>query len=682
MIRIFAGMLSVAALPAAVAAEQARTADRALDNVTVTGQRVREREVEPTRETEKLLELPGSMGDPMQAVYSLPGVISTQEIGGVPAVRGSSPDDNGFLIDFLPASYVFHDFGFSIFHENLIRDFGLKSAGFGSRYGRATGAIFDVSLREPRLQPWSYTFDSSFLRLSAMAEGQITDTQAAYVSVRESLLHLVLKLRADAIEDEEDIRFTKYPRARDFQLKYSWTPNEQNRVTFLGVGAQDITAVRLGNESDIALIDPGVTGEAELRTGFISEGVRWLYDDETNRLQTAVGHLKESRDLSSGDNTEFSNTDNSLITFKSHYDRNVGDRHTIGLGGEFQQAQYDYDLRFRYRSCTNFTPDCRTNRGPLIAMRDGIDVNSVEAFLEDRWNVFDPLTLTVGAHYSQNDYLDESHVDPRTAAELKIDSQWTASASWGKYHQLPRIGQIIPVLGNPLLDSPSATHYVLGLKQVLNPIWSWNAEAYYKELSNVVVDVTTGQQYVNGATGEAYGLDLMINKNRDEFGAIEGWNRVYGWITLSASKAKRHNDVNGVASLFEYDTPIIANFVVNYRLNASWDIGARWQFHSGLPYTPIVGNTPNPNFPGFYLPIYGGLNSSRATPYHRLDLRGEYQLKLRAFKGSVYFDVINAYAKRNGGAVQYKPKPNSPDYELEEQDTLPLLPSVGVKVTF
>ncbi len=46
-------------------------------------------------------------------------------------MRGSGPDDNAFIVDFLPASYIFHDFGHSIFNENLIRDFGLKAAGFG-----------------------------------------------------------------------------------------------------------------------------------------------------------------------------------------------------------------------------------------------------------------------------------------------------------------------------------------------------------------------------------------------------------------------------------------------------------------------------------------------------------------------------------------------------------------------
>lgn len=655
----------------------------ALDKVIVTGDRVRESE--PTPETEKLLNVPGSLGDPLQAIYSMPGVVQTEEIGGEPAVRGSGPDDNSFLIDFLPAGYVFHDFGFSIFNENLIRDFGVKTAGFGSRYGKATGAIFDVTLREPRQQPWKYTIDTSFLRVGAFAEGQITDSQAMYVSVRESMLHLLLKLRADAIEEEEDISFDKYPRARDFQLKYSWLINEQNRITFLGTGAQDEVSVGLGNESDIALIDPGLSGNARLKTRFVSEGLQWLFDNGTDRLQTAIGNLDEARHISSGGGIEFSNTDVSTLTAKSHYQRRIGN-HTPAIGAEYQRSEFEYDLNFRFRSCTNFTPDCRVNRGPLIAVKSDIRINSTEGFVEDRWQIADPLAITLGAHATHNDYLDETYIEPRAAAEWKLNSAWSTHASWGKYHQLPRVGQIIPALGNPQLESPSAVHYVLGVTQQLNNGWSWNSDVYYKELDNIVVDVTTGQQYVNRATGKAYGAELMINKNRNEAALLRGaydWtNRWYGWFALSLAKAERHNEINNVTSKFEYDTPVIANLVASYRITRSLDAGLRWQFRSGLPYTPIVGNTPNPNFPGFYLPLYGELNGSRASPYHRLDVRVEYQLNLRKLQGSVYADIINLYARRNGGAVEYKPIANSSEYTLEEEDTLPLLPSIGVKINF
>jgi hypothetical protein len=652
----------------------------ALEKVVVTGDRVRESE--PSEETTKLLDVPGAFGDPLQTVYSLPGIVATEEIGGAPAVRGSSPEDNSFLIDFLPAGYVFHDFGFSIFNDNVIRDFGVMTAGFGSRYGKATGAIFDVTLREPRQQPWAFTLDSSFLRVSAFAEGQLTDSQAMYVSVRESLLHLLLKLRADVIEEEEDITFREYPRARDFQFKYSWAIDDYNRVTFLAVGAQDQTTVSLGNESDIALIDPGVTGDAQLETRFVSEGINWLYDDGTNHLRTAFGHLDESRHLSSGNGAEYSNTDSDILTAKSHYTRVVNAKHTMGIGGEYQRARYDYDLSFRFRSCTSFNPDCRVNRGPLVTIDDGIVVNAIEGFVEDRWQILDPVALTLGAHLSSNDYLDESYIEPRVAADWQVNPRWNVYGSWGKYHQLPRTGQMIPLLGNPELASPSATHNVLGVKQQLEHGWSWDTALYYKEMDSLIVDVTTGEQYVNGATGTAYGAELMINKNRNEFAPLKGSNRWYGWLALSVGKSERHNELNNVTSTFEYDTPIVANLVANYRFNRSWDAGVRWQYHSGLPYTPIVANTPNPNFPGFYLPLYGDLNSERPSPYHRMDIRVEYQLSLSKMRGSVYVDIINLYARRNGGAATYKPVPGSSEYTLEEKETLPLLPSVGIKVTF
>lgn len=681
MTKYFRGVCLLVSLVAsvAIAADPPRN-QRDLDNVVVIGEREKQK-TEPTVETEKLLKVPGSFGDPMQAVYSLPGVVQTQEAGGEPAVRGSGPDDNSFLIDFLPAGYVFHDFGFSIFNENVIRDFGLKTAGFGSRYGKATGAVFDVVLREPRQQPWSYTGDFSFLRVGVMAEGEVTDSQAMYFSYRESMIHLLLKLRADTIEDEEDISFEQYPRARDFQFKYSWQINDSNRLTFLGLGAQDSTEVLLGNESDIALIDPGVAGAATLETGFVSGGLNWVYEDDVSRLQTAVGYLDQTRKLSSGYGSEFSNTYVDRSTLKSHYDRKLGGSHTIGLGGEFQRSDYEYDIFVRYRSCTNFTPDCRTNRGPLIGANEVITIDTIEAFVEDRWRVIDDVVLTAGAHLTKNDYLDESFVEPRAAAEWQINDAWGVNASWGKYHQLPRIGQMAPIFGNPDLESIEATHYVLGVNNKIGTEWSWNADVYYKELGNIVVDVATGEQYVNRATGKAYGAELMINKNRAT--SFDAWpDRIYGWLALSLSKSERLNEVNGIEAVFEYDTPVIANFVANYQLTENWELGFKWTLRSGLPYTRIIGNEPNPDFPGFFRPVYGDLNDARASPYHRLDFRVERALNFGKFKGAVYADLINAYNRQNGGAVQYKPVPNSAEFELEEAESLPLLPSVGIKLTF
>jgi TonB dependent receptor len=678
------GLACAFATAGVMAAESNTPSSRSdsLEAVIVTGERVREAPAtEPTIQTEKLLDVPGSFGDPLQSVYSLPGVVPTDEIGGAPAVRGSGPEDNYFLTDFLPTGYLFHAFGFSIFNENLIRDFGIKNAGFGARYGRAIGAVFDVNLREPRQQPWTTTLDGSFLRIGAMIEGELTDSQAIYVSARESTMHLLLKAREDSIEEEEDIAFERYPRARDLQAKYSWRVNDENRLSFLIVGAYDAAGVNFGDTADLALIDPGSAGSARFERAFTSEALNWQYDDGTNILRTAFGHLRVSQDLRFGSLGEFSNNDADRFTGRTQYQRTVANVHGLAAGMELQRAEFDYATRVRYRSCSRFSPECEVDRGEMTQANDSAVMDTVSVFIEDRWSVLATLALTLGLRGEHHDYLDESHLEPRLAAQWQVSSNWDAHAQWGRYHQSPRVQEILPVFGNPELEMLQSTHYVLGVTHRLDARWSWSIDAYYKDMKDLPLDVPTQQRFVNGASGEAYGTEIMINKNRAPY-ARGSSDRFYGWLTLGLATTRRDNDLANTSAVFDYDVPVVANLVVNYRWNQAWDAGLRWTFHSGMPYTAIIGNRENEDFPDYYLPVYGELNGSRASPYHRLDLRVERQFVGNRLRGSVFVDIINAYGRKNGGAVEYKPIANSSRYELEEEDALPLLPSLGVKLIF
>lgn len=651
----------------------AQTTDGRLEEVTVTSGRI-STATEPTADTAKLLALPGSFGDPLQAIYSLPGVVPTDESGGQPAVRGSGPEDNTFLIDFLPASYIFHDFGNSIFNENLIREFGLKAAGFGSRYGRATGAVFDVSLREPRRQRLTTTIDASLLRAGGLLEGGIDDTQSFYLAARSSVLDQVLDALDYEPDEADDLTFEQFPQDRDYQAKYSWQSGSHNRLSVSALGARDRAAATLGARSDDALLDPGSTGRASLDTQFASQGVHWSFGQRANRLQSALGHLHESRLDRQGNGAEYLDIDVDQWTLKSHYDRRVSPAHTVAAGFEYQRSTYDYAIRARFRSCSIFSPECETERGEPTQVRDTQRIETADAFLEDIWSLTSGFELTSGVHFDRNEYLRESQAEPRFAAQWRLSPELELHASWGKYRQLPRIDQIVPVFGNPGLASPQATHYVLGTRYRLNGIWSLTADLYHKDLDKVVVDVRGPVRYVNDASGKSYGAEVLVNRDRRD--------RWYGWLSLGLSKTERLNGLTGATTAFDYDAPIVANLVLNYRINARWEAGLRWNFRSGMPYTPIVGNKPNPDFPGYYLPVYGELNSRRAAPYHRLDLRVERKFDHGRIQGSYYLDIINLYARRNGGGVTYQAIAGSSDYRLVEQEGLPFFPSFGVKITF
>lgn len=666
-------LVSVCAFGAGTSGVWAAGQDDALEEVTVTSKRIIERS-EPTSQTLKLLNVPGGFGDPLQAIYSLPGVVPTEEAGGAPAVRGSGPEDNAFLVDFLPASYIFHDFGHSIFNENLIREFGLKAAGFGSRYGRATGAVFDVSLRDPRVQRLTTTIDASLLRAGALLEGGVGETQSFYVAGRFSVIDKILDAADFQPDEEDDLTFDQFPKDHDYQAKYLWRLGSHHRVEVSAIGARDEAAATFGARSEDALLDPGMTGRTSLEREFASQAMRWIFEDERHRLQTAIGHLHESRMQKQGNGAEFLDIDTDEWTFRSQYDYRLSNAHTLGAGVEYQRSDYDYGIRLRYRSCSIFSPNCDTDKGELTVANDEQRVATADAFVEDIWTLAPGVMLTSGVHFARNEYLDESHAEPRVAAQWQLNPSLELRASWGKYHQMPEIDQIVPIFGNRQLDSPEATHYVLGATYKPAGLWSITTDIYYKSLDNVVVDVPEPTMYVNAATGKAYGAELLINRDRG--------NRWYGWLSLSASKTERRNELTGESIPFDYDVPVVANLVLNYRINSNWEAGLRWNLRSGMPYTPIIDNKPNPDFPGYFLPVYGALNSERASPYHRLDLRFERSFDHGRVSGSYYIDIINAYARKNGGSVTYEAIEGSSDYRLVEEESLPFFPSFGVKITF
>ena len=671
---LLACTLNAFAETATATAAIGNSAVETMDSVVVTGIR-KPNETEQTEQTKQLSQVPAMMGDPMQTIFSLPGIVQANEAEPLPAVRGSGPDDNIFRVDSLPTGGLFHSvLGNSIFNENLLRDFGIHAAGFGANYGNATGAVFDISLREPRNQPIKTTVESSFLLASALFEGGISNKQAFYFSYRESMLHLVLPLLDKKDQTGlDDVNFTNYPRARDWQFKYTLNSNDYNRISFLSLGSQDMTGVNFGQTSEIALIDPGSTGKASISTKFNSQGLKWDFEQGANELHTAISNLDKTEMFDRGSNSEFLRLKLNEWQFKLRYAHNTH-ANSISAGIEQWYQKFTYTIHMRYRSCTSFTPDCKTDPGPLIDSNDSQIVRTSTVFAEDTLRLAEPWTVTAGVRYTRDAYLNENHTEPRIATQWQLNSNWNVHASWGQYHQLPLPEQILPEPGNPLLRSPTAQHYVFGVGATLNNGWSFTSDVYYKKLEKIVVDVDDDRNYVNAATGKAYGAELMINKNLT--------NRLQGWLSLSLSRTERHNDLTDTTARYDYDTPVNANLVLNYDLHHHWNAGLRWNYRSGFPYTPIIGNKENPQFPGYYIPSYGSLNSQRAHAYHRLDLHVGHDFHIKRLTGSVFIDIINAYNRKNGGSVQYKPVAGSSTYKLEESDSLPLIPSVGVKISF
>lgn len=655
-----------------------------LSTISVQGQQ----DSGPEISTQKLLLVPGSGGDPMKAIESLPGVVLDGD-QGEPAVRGSSPEDNYYQTDHMPVGYLFHTMGDSIFNPNIIEEFSLHAGAWDSQYSDAIGSVLDTRLRDPYAEPITTTVDLSFLRAGILVEGSVTENSAFYAAWREGLLDWYF----DNIKvDEEDIAITQVPKYNDYQLKYHYRLSPVSNLKFLAIGARDTIEIEIGEDFDEAGKEPDLVGEARFHGAFNSQGV--TYDTLLPNgisLLVVTSRLEQEFEYKIGTlfKIDASKEEHRL---KTHLIVPLQNGDAVRFGVELSENIMNYDGEGKYDPCNDDLEFCGPNAvEQVITFRDRLTLNSVRSHVAYDWLVTPMWQVTVGLADVNDRYLNEHLTEPRVSSRYELSPNWTLTAAVGKHSQMPReFFAIVKDIGNPNLDMPNSEHYVLGFEYSWDDIVSAKLEAYYKDLHDLVIsnpqydEDNTQEEYINGASGHAYGLEFLVNKNLS--------NNWYGWLSVAYSKAKREYDHSGQQFTYSYDRPWIINLVSSYKLDEKITLGAKWRYQSGNLVTPITGGVPldedgnvvdNPQkgadgkYTNVYVwdPIEGEINSERLPAKHTLDLRVDYK---KSEMTDIYFEIINAYNRRNTTEYEY-----SDDYATRDPvSELETLFSVGAKWTF
>jgi hypothetical protein len=657
--------------------------------VVVVGTRDPDGPTEMKKETQTLLSVAGAANDPLQAIYSLPGVTFTSSDGpggSEPVIRGSAPQDNAYFIDLIPASYIFHLFGNSIFDKHVISSFDLYPAAFSSKYGNATGGIIDVTLRQPRNEGFTTTLHTSLLTAGALFETRLSENQAIYGTYRRSTMDLLLD--EDDIGDDPDdegMRIDQLPISNDYQLKYSWRINDSHDLAFVAAGAADTLKATFDETHEEALRDPDFAGPASLDQGFDSQGLVWNWRDEGRELTGIFSHINESNALVYG-RDQHEKTDTNRYLSRLLYKQPLHGRHVLSIGASVQDIEYDMDFNAKLVACNDFDPECSTVDAEYVSYRDTLSVLAHEAYIEDRWSLTPKQALTFGVHYGSDDYLGEGRVEPRLRYEYQFNDRLSTHLDAGRYSQLPRLREMIEVLGNPNLTTVKSDHLVWGVDHQLGGGWRWSADIYYKDMADVVISAeqdATIPNYSNGAEGSAYGVEFLVRKDLTD--------RWFGWVSLSLAESDRTKTATGETVRFEYDKPVLFNLVANRQVGKHWMMGFRWTYQSGGRYTPIVDLVPSSSHPEVLEPVYGNLNSQQYPDFHRLDFRAEYTRPKSWGYWKFYVDVLNAYAQDNVTGYEYAPNgkelispPPGFGANVPVRRTLDegLFPSIGFEVQF
>jgi hypothetical protein len=598
----------------------------------------------------------------MRAIQSLPGVAIVNDDSSEPAVRGSRPSDNTYVVDFLPVGYLFHLGGFSsVFNPSLIRRFSMASAAWSPEYGNVVGAVFDVNLRNPRTDRLGGQLDVSLLGANALVEGPINSEMSFFLAARRSWFDLVTK----TIDDKEEGVTATVPVYSDSQGRLLWTLNSRNRLRVDFSTANDKLDYEVKSGGKTAQRDPILAGKGEDRVSYATVAAVWetdFGDLATHRI--ALGQMRQREAFRlGGAGTVKVDQDTTYLRQQLVYTGWRG--HELSLGATLDSRQLAANLDFNFPRCTEFDPNCDISTAPRLVTNQRARQNVFGLYVNDRWEISKQWVAIAGLRLSREDYIDRNAAEPRLGLEYSPSASVTFSAGVGRHSQPPAGEESLAVIGNPRLKPVQSNHVVLGVTKRLEQGWSWRAEVYGKTFDNYAVSDPV-LNYRNGASGTARGLELLIKKD-------PAGGKLSGFASVSLSKSRRKVDATGETFPFDYDQPVIVTVVANYKQNDRWQYGMKWSYHTGSPYTPVVGTGLFPD--GRVRPVYGSINSQRVPAYHRLDLRADAQVTPRF---SYYIELINAYNRKNVSGYSY-----SADYKTREPiEQLSILPSFGIKYTF
>lgn len=640
-----------------------------------------EREVlEVTKRTlqrQQFTSVPGTFGDPLRVIQTLPGLQRAPFGLGLLLVRGSNPDDTGIFLDGHEVPSLFHFLGGpSIFNAEMLDSIDLYPGGFPARFGRHHGGAVALESRSTKSDGIHGSAKIDFIDSGGYLRMPLTKDLTFAVAGRRSYIDVLLPLVLPKPSPGSQRVVT--PVYYDYQARLDYNLHSQGRLSLFVIGSSDALHVLQK--------DAGSTMSEDLNSSvtffrIIGSYSRPLGGDLTLTLSPAWG-----RDTvgASGAQAEaagpFTNVQlvNNDLSYRMRVNGRIDKRFILDTG---------LDLLNRITSYQALLPidDTLINSSgidiPPTQLFRGSQLIGLGAYIDLGIDVSDRLRLIPSLRLDGYilDGQDRSSIDPRLVARYKLDDHWTAKAYVGQFTQPPQPEALDRRFGNTNVGLEHGYHYGLGYEWRPDHVWSIDSEIYYVDRRDLVVftdDVVQNPDgsfsYVNFEnTGHrhSYGFEALIKREITE--------HAYGWLSYTYSKSLQRTGTGDTWIHTSFDQPHVLNAVASYKPGGGWELGARFQLASGRPDTPVLGATYDADC-GCYAPVRGPTRSIRIPNFYQLDLRAEHDWIYERWSLGVYLDVINALNLQNTEAVQY-------DYRYRHSapvTSFPFLPDLGVKGTW
>ena len=634
-----------------------------LEGVEIKTKRAPKTIIRKSIQSQEIMRIPGTAGDALRALPSIPGIGVANDFSGALYIRGGSDEDNLYYFDRVPVGYPFHFGGLvSSLSSEIIDRIDVYAGGYGAEYGVDSQAVIDIYSQNSSPENLRGKLNINALYSEGLLQGKIGEKGYWYAAGRRSYIDLFIGSLSFATGS-----ITAFPRFWDYQFKAGYDLSEKHQLFFNLFASGDKFAIKLDGEN----VDEDFRGNTSFESGFEGGGIH-LRSSLTDRLTSFLSLTRSNFlfDVNFGPTISL-NIDAPTYTLREDLTYELNEKHRLESGlilglepgevsGTFtripDEGEVEYDIRFEDK----------------VTIDESVRGQRIEGYLQDRYNLLPFLSVVYGLRFDYFNRIDELSVQPRGSLRVELPNSSELQFAYGIYNQTPIPAQLSNSVGNPKLKSSQASHYILELKRQLSQDTEIKMAAYYKDLVNLVTS-DEGAIFLNQGVGYAQGTEIFLRHRSGD--------RFFGWVSYAYALSKRRDRLGEPYRYYTFDQTHVATLAASYNLTPTWEFGAKWQYRTGNPVTPVTDATlildPRNGKP-IYLPNYGETNSERLPPYHRLDLRVSKAFRFNSWELGFFLELLNAYNRKNLLDYRYNDdySEKTPIYQF------PIIPYLGITAEF
>lgn len=657
----------------------------------------------------EMMRMPGAVLDLSRVIQSFPGVLPKPSFGYAIAMRGGAPNENRYIMDGISLPTINHfsiqgasGGAVSLINLDHVQNMDLISGGFPSEVDDALSGVLVLEGRHARTDRWGARLTQGGTDYGISLEGPLGKNTSAIVSARNSFSQHYFKL----------FNIPVLPTYQDAQLRVHHRIGEKQDLTLTAVGGWDKYRLYVnGRGSDALLYNVGYIPEGEQTTEVV--GLRYRKFTDNGRWEWVlsrdhVGNFAEkyigNTGLEADKQLDYTSTETNTRFGVSH--------HVVS-----KKWQWKYGLNAVYRDYDLDMWNVRYNHAADVGRIDTVNYQSATpfwsagAFTHLTRNYLDNrLTTSAGLRtdvhtLNLNTVNPLAQLSPRLSAQYHLNSEWAVQGNLGRYTQLPPAIVLLANDANNWLRYSAATavnQAAAGIEFQNGQTYRFSLEGYYKGYDrlpylwdeNMVFNQAIGAYVAVGdqvsssvAEGRSYGLELFLQQKL---------KRTYWWTMsyhFGYSQARLDQSQSWKPTV--WDNRHSLNLVLGKIWGKGWQIGAKYRWATGTPFTPFdpVLSAQVQNWDVLQRGVFDVNNvmGDRLAAYSVIDVRLDKTYDKKNYSLTWFLDLQNFTSSdiplmpyltverdENGAPMMDMTTPNAYLMQLIQSDTGRLLPTIGL----